>query len=127
MRRDAVPTAGAVPASDAAQAAGATEDRHDLVTFKSVLHDWPDGEARDILARAAAALVPGGRLLVAERAPFRILGAPTFAMLPNIVFLPFLRPPDLYREVMERCGLVDVSVETVALETPFQLVSARKP
>lgn len=110
MRRDALP------------------EGHDLVTFKSVLHDWPAEEAGRILAAAAAALAPGGRLVIVERAPLVFDGfAPTYAMVANLVFLHFLRPPDLYREVLARAGLEVAPTRHVALETPFQVVDARKP
>ena len=39
---------------------------HDCVTLVRVLHDHDDAQARAILARAVAALVPGGWLLVVE-------------------------------------------------------------
>jgi 2,7-dihydroxy-5-methyl-1-naphthoate 7-O-methyltransferase len=40
---------------------------HDVCLLSWVLHDWPDAEARLILAAGAAALGPGGRLVVIER------------------------------------------------------------
>jgi 2,7-dihydroxy-5-methyl-1-naphthoate 7-O-methyltransferase len=40
---------------------------HDVCLLSWVLHDWPDAEASQILAAGAAALAPGGRLVVIER------------------------------------------------------------
>jgi hypothetical protein len=48
-------------------------------------------------------------------------------MVANLVFLPFFRPAEVYTACMAELGLVDIEVETVELETPFFLVTARKP
>lgn len=101
---------------------------HDLVTFKSVLHDWPEEEARALLARAGQALEPGGRLVIFERAPLPRRGRRAdFAAAPNLVFEPFFRPADLYCDVLRGLGFAEVAVGTVELETPFHLIEARKP
>jgi SAM-dependent methyltransferase len=42
--------------------------RADLFIMKSVLHDWNDEEVRAILRNCRAAMAPGARLLVVERA-----------------------------------------------------------
>ncbi|WP_236960760.1 methyltransferase [Methylobacterium durans] len=110
MRRDALPTG------------------HDLMTFKSVLHDWPPEEARALLIRAGAVLEPGGRLVIFERAPLPRRGRRAdFASAPNLVFEPFFRPADLYREVLQGLGFSEITAGLVALETPFHLIEARKP
>jgi hypothetical protein len=41
----------------------------DLVSFKSVLHDWPDADAVQLLERASGVVRPGGRLMIFERGP----------------------------------------------------------
>jgi SAM-dependent methyltransferase len=101
---------------------------HDLVTFKSVLHDWPDPDAFGLIAKAAAVLAPGGSLVVFERARLPLREQRTdYASAANLVFEPFFREANLYRDALDRAGLVAVSTETVMLETPFHLVRARKP
>jgi hypothetical protein len=40
---------------------------YDCLILKSILHDWPDAECRAILRSCAAAMPPGGRLLVIEQ------------------------------------------------------------
>lgn len=100
---------------------------HDLVTLKSVLHDWPEAEAAEILSRAAAALAPGGRLAIYERAPLVLDGPPTYAMIPNLVFLHFLREPDLYERTLTRLGFREIECRTIRLETAFFLLTARRP
>src|SRR4030042_4426317 len=39
----------------------------DLITFKSMLHDWPEREAALFIKNASESLVPGGTLLLVER------------------------------------------------------------
>lgn len=101
---------------------------HDLVTLKSVLHDWPAEAARALLERAAQALAPGGRLVIYERAPMDLRARPPgYVQSADLVFQPFFREADLYTETLETLGFVAVSVRRIALETPFHLIEARKP
>ncbi|WP_132255671.1 methyltransferase [Methylobacterium segetis] len=100
----------------------------DLVTFKSVLHDWPETEARALLARAHAALVPGGRLVIFERAPMSLRSTESdFAASANLVFEPFFRPADFYRSALRGVGFGRIAVASVELETAFHLIEATKP
>ncbi len=46
---------------------GSFPKKADLIVFKSVLNDWPDKEAALFMAKAYAALPPGGKLLLIER------------------------------------------------------------
>jgi len=39
---------------------------YDVISFVRVLHDWPADVARALLAKACAALPPGGRLIICE-------------------------------------------------------------
>src|SRR3569833_1037950 len=78
----------------------------DLVTFKSVLHDWPEDHASAFLAKAARALKPGGRIAVFERAPFDFSGGlPAYHDFPNLMFMHFLRRPGVYRAMLDSLGL----------------------
>ncbi|AWB21742.1 methyltransferase type 12 [Methylobacterium currus] len=100
---------------------------HDLVVFKSVLHDWPPREAADLVARAAAAVAPGGRLVVAERGPMPFGTRPVdYASAANLVFAPFFRDAAFYLEAFRRAGLVAVTAGTIDLDMPFHLVQGRK-
>jgi hypothetical protein len=100
----------------------------DLITFKSMLHDWPQEQARRFIDRAAEALEPGGTLLVFERAPFDFRdGPPPLASLPMLMFARAFRSPDLYREQLQDLGFVDIELQEVRLDTPFFLLTARKP
>lgn len=101
---------------------------HDLLTFKSVLHDWPAEEARALLRRAGPALTPGGRLVIYERAPMRLHErAPGYVQSADLVFQPFFREADFYAEALADLGFVECRVRSLALETPFHLIEARKP
>lgn len=101
---------------------------HDLVVFKSVLHDWPPREAADLVARAAAALAPGGRLVVVERGPMPFGAQPIdYASAANLVFAPFFRDAAFYREAFRRAGLVAVTSSTIALDMPFHIIAGVKP
>lgn len=100
---------------------------HDVVSFKSVLHDWPANEAAAFLGKAADALEPGGRVVIFERMPIEISGARLpYSMVANLVFLPFFRQPDFYAAQLDRLGFVDIIVQRIGIEMPFALVTARK-
>jgi hypothetical protein len=100
---------------------------HDVVSFKSVLHDWPPEHAAAFLGKAAAALEPGGRLIIFERVPLDLRGAsPVYSMVADLVFLPFFRSPDFYVRHLTELGFAEISVERIELDTPFSLVTARK-
>ncbi|WP_147077577.1 methyltransferase [Methylobacterium haplocladii] len=101
---------------------------HDLVTFKSVLHDWPPEEACALLARAAQALAPGGRLVVYERTPVPLRDRPAgYVQAADLVFQPFFREAGLYTEILRAQGFPEIAVDRIRLETPFHLIVARKP
>lgn len=100
---------------------------NDLITFKSMLHDWPDEEARAFLRKACRALEPGGTLLIFERGPFEIgeAGLP-YSIIPFLLFAHTFRSPDLYVECLAEGGLSNVSVTWIDLEMPFFLVTGSK-
>jgi SAM-dependent methyltransferase len=109
MRRDALPP----PA--------------DLVSFKSVLHDWPDADAHRLLKRARDLVRPGGRLMIFERAPLDFRGRrPSYGLAPDLVFLHFLRPAALYLDTLAELGFVDLDCRRIALEVEFNLIVARR-
>ena len=100
----------------------------DLVTFKSMLHDWPEAEARSFVQRAAEALEPGGTLLVFERAPLDFAaGQLPLSALPMLMFARSFRSPALYDETLAGLGFEGIETQTVDLDTPFFVLTARKP
>lgn len=118
-RRDTWPGVGGQPA--------------DAVLFKSVLHDWPESEARLLLDRAHEVLPPGGRLVVCERAPLEdelTAGGDReplpFSMAANLVFAPFYRPAAFYEKELDRRGFTRIEVRHARVEMPFNIVAASK-
>lgn len=100
---------------------------HDIVSFKSMLHDWPAAEAIGFLDRAIDALEPGGRVLVFERGAFDWSGGPIpYRQLANLVFAPFYRDPDLYADHLAARGLKTVTVRRIDLDMPFHLVEGER-
>lgn len=106
----------------------ALPDGYDLIVFKSMLHDWPEPDAKQFIAAAAQALAPGGSLLIFERAPLDpARSAPVFSMLPVLLFYRHYRDPGIYRNALAAHGLEKIQAQEVAVEMPFLLVTARKP
>jgi SAM-dependent methyltransferase len=100
----------------------------DLVSFKSVLHDWPDADAERLLERAHAVVRPGGRLLIFERGPIEVRGRRIpYVMAPDLVFLHFLRPADLYLRRLAQLGFEAIEYRCVELDMGFHLITARRP
>jgi SAM-dependent methyltransferase len=100
----------------------------DVVTFKSVLHDWPDADAERILERARTVVRPGGRMLIFERGPIEIgKSRLPYSMAPNLVFLKFLRPPDIYLKKLAELGFTAIEHRRIELEMGFNLIVARRP
>lgn len=101
---------------------------HDLICFKSMLHDWPDADARALLARATQVLTPGGTLLIFERGPLEWAGRlPGYAQIPLLLFAGFYRSPMFYAQALEGLGLTAIDLVRVELDQPFFLITARKP
>ncbi len=99
----------------------------DLVTFKSMLHDWPDRDAQRFIGQAAHSLVPGGTVLIFERSPLPVRKrVPGFSMLPMLLFFRSYREPSQYVAWLEELGFRDVEVREIELDTTFFLVTGRK-
>jgi ubiquinone/menaquinone biosynthesis C-methylase UbiE len=100
---------------------------HDLITFKSMLHDWPEAGMTDFLQRAQVALEPGGTLMIFERGQLQIetsqLG---YGQLPLMLFFRSYRTPDAYCAQLQALGFQDITVRQVQLDMPFILITAIK-
>jgi len=99
----------------------------DLITFKSMLHDWPEAEARRFIEKACSALEVGGTLLIFERGPFDAGTKLSYANIPILLFAHTLRAPSLYQECLEALGFQSVEVQWINLDMPFILVTGIKP
>lgn len=100
---------------------------YDLISFKSMLHDWPAEEADRFLAKAAQALPSGGTLLIFERSPLRVREAtPPFSLIPTLLFFRSYRAPAEYAARLEALGLHEVVLREIQLDTAFFVLSAKK-
>ena len=93
----------------------------EAVLFKSVLHDWPEAEARALMSRALESLPPGGRIVVCERGALGAQALP-FSMTANLVFAPFYRDPGFYERALESAGCDLLPTREVVLDMPFFIV-----
>jgi SAM-dependent methyltransferase len=99
----------------------------DLVSFKSMLHDWPDEQARRLLVNGSKALRPGGTLLIFERAALESEEATLpFSAIPSLLFFGAFRASGLYEEQLRDLGFDRIEARKIDLEMPFHLITARK-
>lgn len=99
----------------------------DLVSFKSILHDWPLEAALDFLAMGVRLLAPGGRVLIYERCamtPESCPGLLDHGTQANMVFQPFYRAPQAYRERLAGLGLRELACHRLRLDMDFMLIVA---
>ncbi len=100
---------------------------YDLVSFKSMLHDWPPEDAERFLAKAVQALSPGGTLLIFERSPLQLRDAAVpFSLIPTLLFLRSYRAPAQYAAWLEALGMRELVLREVQLDTAFFVLSAKK-
>ncbi len=101
---------------------------HDLVVFKSVLHDWPEPGAAELLSRVYRRLEPGGTVLIFEREQAGIGPAgPACSAIPFLLFHHSFRSPAFYADHLGILGAEEIGIRRVDLEMPFLLITARKP
>jgi SAM-dependent methyltransferase len=99
----------------------------DLISFKSMLHDWPERETMRFLSRAVQALEPGGVVLIFERSPLESDEADIpFSALPFLLFFRSFRDSSWYESRLKALGLADVATVTLRLDTPFHIITGRK-
>jgi hypothetical protein len=92
-----------------------------------MLHDWPEKEARLLIANAAKSLDPGGTLLIFERGPLAMGNTPLpYSMIPFLLFFNSFRSPITYEGQLKDLSFQDIKREKIDLETPFYLITARK-
>lgn len=100
---------------------------HDVVSLKSVAHDWPDADVIEILTRVSRAMTADGRLIIFERASLGDTPLPTsFAQATNLIFAAFYRTADQYTDLLRKTGFNIERQETLTLDWPFHLIVARR-
>ncbi len=103
----------------------------DLITLVRILHDHDDELAKSLLHRAASALVPGGRLIVAEP----LAGTPGAVRMGNAYFGLYLwamgsgraRTATEITEWLREAGLVDIGERVTRIPLQTRLIVARRP
>jgi len=100
----------------------------DIITFKSILHDWPEEAVIQFISNASTSLCSGGTLLIFERAPLDF-GASSipYYMIPMMLFFRSFRSPELYQQQLNTLGFKNIRVQHFTLECPFFIVTAEKP
>ena len=99
----------------------------DLISFKSMLHDWPEKDAAFLIAKAARVLEPGGTLLIFERGRNGdFLPATSYGAIPILLFFRYFRDPAFYERLLTDLGFYDVRVEEILLDAPFYLITGKK-
>lgn len=98
----------------------------DVVLFKSVLHDWPDAVAAQLLAEALHSLAPGGQIVIAERDAFRGMTGGTAMDYANLVFAAFYRAPEVYMRLLQAVRPdLSITVSRVVIDTDWYVLTAR--
>jgi len=99
----------------------------DLITFKSMLHDWPEKETFHFINKAGQSLAPGGTLLIFERGPIAVgEGGISYSIMPFLPYLHSFRSPDIYDKILRANGYQDINVENLRLDSHFFILTARK-
>jgi SAM-dependent methyltransferase len=106
--------------------AGPLPGGFDLISFKSMLHDWPEKEASLLVAKASRALEPGGTLLIFERGRAAGLVQTDYCAVPMLLFFRYFRDAEFYERLLSGLGLVDVLTREIRLDVPFCLITAKK-
>ncbi len=97
----------------------------DLITWKSVLHDWPDAAVPGLFRKAWKALPEGGSVVIFERQKWDARDAPlSYGDLPTSLFFRSYRDPAVYQCWLQEAGFRQVQLQTISLEVPFLLLSA---
>ena len=100
---------------------------YDLLTFKSILHDWPEPAVKAFLVNGLKSLVKGGTILIYERASINLTGnVHSFFLLPITLFFRSYRSPEIYHDLLTELGCVDIKIEWLKLETDFFIITAIK-
>ncbi|GAB3113824.1 hypothetical protein G8770_14575 [Aestuariicella hydrocarbonica] len=98
-----------------------------LISFKSVLHDWPTEACERFLQQAYKSLKNTGELLIFERSAIDLTQTPvTFGLLPTALFYRSYRTPEEYIPMLQQCGFRQITIKRLPLETGFHMITARK-
>ena len=100
---------------------------YDLISFKSILHDWPEAAVCQFINNAVSSLRPGGKILIFERDLLDPQADNTpYFLLPMLLFFRSFRNPDFYIQALKSEGFVDIKIDYLQLETRFFILTAVK-
>jgi SAM-dependent methyltransferase len=103
---------------------------NDMVLFSRVLADWPTELCRELLAKADAALLPGGKLVICEPLADEnpaLTVAWEFSYLPYDDFkLALYKPLALYQRLLADCGFDIVAIHPRDPSTIHTVIVAQK-
>ncbi|MBT2187299.1 methyltransferase [Sphingobium nicotianae] len=92
----------------------AVPEGSDCILLKYILHDWPDGDCRRILANIRAALAPGAAFLLLERILPERVGAQDEAVVrADLVMMPISGKERTEAEFRDMLGEAGFAVEAV--------------
>lgn len=97
----------------------------DIVTFKSILHDWPIEACQQFIFQAAQTLKKGGEILICERGCLNLKKPVPYGLLPMLLFNRSFREAEDYRQLLTQAGFINIKIKVIELETPFFLISAK--
>lgn len=99
----------------------------DLLTFKSILHDWPEEYVLRLLHEAHEVLSPGGSVVIFERSAWDFSTTPIdFSNLPVALFCDSYRPSGFYLRMLYSREWSSIRSFTLRLDTPFMLLIATR-
>ncbi|MEK0427315.1 MAG: hypothetical protein RJB11_3406 [Planctomycetota bacterium] len=99
----------------------------DLITFKSVLHDWPNEYAMLLLQKAWDHLPLGGRLVVLERVQIAGDEIPLgFGQAPVWMFWNHYRSPSFYESFVEEHLHANSQVQIIHADMPWMVLQIVK-
>ncbi|MBU6386446.1 MAG: hypothetical protein KGS49_10965 [Planctomycetes bacterium] len=104
------------------------QPQYDLISFKSVLHDWPVENAVELIRNAWDRLLPGGRLLILERS--RLPGAMVpvgLGQAPVWMFWNYYRIPSDYESILDKYHHVCAETQILNADMPWMVLQFIKP
>jgi SAM-dependent methyltransferase len=104
------------------------DGQYDLVSFKSVLHDWPDEHVLELIKKAWGKLTPGGRFVVIERAKFSGSTVPLgLGQAPVWMFWNYYRAPAFYESIFQKHFQVSAQTQIVHADMTWMVMQVVKP
>ena len=100
---------------------------HQVILFKSMLHDWDDNSVMNFLSKAFAVLDEGGKIIIFERIALEgAIKQWRFGDLPLLLFFRSYRNPDFYVSCLEELGMNSISLQRIKLDSEFIVIEGFK-